>query len=211
MFTGLIEAVGTVRNVRARGNYQVLQVKAALPGEPIAIGESIDCDGACLTVVSVDIEGFSVEASQETVERTIVSTYRPGAHMNIERALRADSRLGGHLVAGHIDCVGTVDFLKPVGESWELSVKYDTAYDPYVVEKGSVAVNGISLTVNGVRPGWFSVNVIPHTIKVTTIGDMSAGSHVNLEFDLIGKYIAKQSLAHLRTGLTVEKLIESGW
>jgi riboflavin synthase len=211
MFTGLIESVGVIRAVSPRGNYLVFDIQAEFAGEPISVGESIDCDGACLTVVSVDLRGFSVEASQETIAKTTVGSYRAGTRLNLERALRADSRLGGHIVAGHVDCTGTVDYMRPVGESRELAVTFDAAFDPYVVPKGSVAINGVSLTVNDNRSAWLQINVIPHTISVTTLGDLRGGVKVNIEFDLVGKYIVKQGRAYLNPGVTVEKLIESGW
>ncbi|MBN1213716.1 MAG: riboflavin synthase [candidate division Zixibacteria bacterium] len=211
MFTGLIETVGILKEMKTRGNYRILTISSSLPVEEIKNGESIACDGACLTVVGVKKGGFTVEASQETVERTILSNYKTGARINLERALRVGDRLGGHFVSGHIDDTGTVDYFKPVGESWELAVKFDLQHDIYVVEKGSVAINGLSLTVNKCRPGWLTVNLIPHTVKVTAIGALKAGDRVNLEFDLIGKYVARLKDNKEKKGLTRDLLKESGW
>ncbi|MFZ5979180.1 MAG: riboflavin synthase [Candidatus Zixiibacteriota bacterium] len=211
MFTGLIETVGTLKELKNRDNYKILTVLSNIPADEIKLGESIACDGVCLTVVEIQKDAFVVEASQETVARSVLASYRPGARINLERALRVGDRLGGHFVSGHIDDTGTVDYLKPVGESRELAVKYDTAHDIYVVEKGSVAINGLSLTVNTCRPGWFGVNLIPHTVKATTIGTLKSGDRVNLEFDLIGKYVVKINDHNNKKGLTKDFLRESGW
>lgn len=210
MFTGLIEAVGTLKHVGSRGNYRVLTITAPFAPE-LGDGESIACDGACLTVVDKRGDTFIVEVSQETSARTILDTYASGAKINLERAMRADSRLGGHMVAGHVDTTGTVEHLTPVGESLELAVAFDQQFDPYVIEKGSIAINGVSLTVNAVRPGWLTVNLIPYTVELTTLGHLKAGDRVNLEFDMIGKYIVKLSLSYQQRGLTLDKLRESGW
>lgn len=211
MFTGLIETVGRIEELKARGNYTVMTISSALPSDQIVIGESISCDGACLTVVSKDKGRFVVEASQETAEKTTLKHLRVGGMINLERALQVGSRLGGHFVSGHIDCAGSVDYLKPIGDSLELAVKYEAAFDPYVIDKGSIAINGVSLTVNRTRSGWFSVNLIPHTAKETTLEKLKSGDRVNLEFDLIGKYIVKMNTAASKGGLTVDTLLNSGW
>jgi riboflavin synthase len=211
MFTGLIETVGVLREIKTRGDYRILTVTSVLPSGEIQIGESIACDGACLTVVAVGKDGFTIEASRETAERTILDKYRTGTRINLERALKVGDRLGGHFVSGHIDDTGTVDYFKPVGESRELAVRFDQRHDIYVVEKGSIAVNGLSLTVNRCRPGWLTVNLIPHTLKATAIGELKAGDRVNLEFDLIGKYVARLNEYKEKKGLTNDLLKESGW
>ncbi|MCP4684522.1 MAG: riboflavin synthase [bacterium] len=211
MFTGLIETVGRIEALKSRGNYTVITVSSAIPTEQITIGESIACDGACLTVTSIEADRFVVEASQETAEKTTLRRFRVGGYLNLERALQVGSRLGGHFVSGHIDSTGTVDFFKPVGDSLELAVKYDADFDPYVIDKGSVAINGVSLTVNRTRSGWFSVNLIPHTARETTLDKLSSGSPVNLEFDLIGKYVVKMKTASSKGGLTVDTILNSGW
>jgi riboflavin synthase len=210
MFTGLIEEVGVLKQVGVRGNYKILTI-AGFAGQDIKIGESICCDGACLTVTAFDKNGFTVEASQETEVRTILGTYKAGSRINLERALKADARLGGHFVSGHVDCKAVVDYLKQVGESLELAISYDSKYDPLVIEKGSIAIQGVSLTVNAVKNGWCSVNLIPHTAKATTLGQMGSGSGVNIEFDMLGKYILRASGKQVGGSLSMEKLIESGW
>ena len=162
-------------------------------------------------MVSSEENSWVVEASQETAARTILSSYRIGSVINLERALRADGRLGGHFVTGHVDAVGEVLSARSVGESTEVTVTYDPGFDSLVVEKGSIAINGVSLTVNTVRKGSCSVNIIPFTMKETTSSQLRKGSRVNLEFDLIGKYILKNQKAPSAPRLTRRKLIESGW
>lgn len=211
MFTGLIETVGVLRGVHSRGNYRVFAIESSLPWEDIELGESIACDGACLTVVEAAEGCFTVEASQETIARTIAGTYAPGARIHLERALQVGSRMGGHMVSGHIDDTGLVEYLRSVGESLELAVCFDPAFDPLVIEKGSVAINGVSLTVNETTPGRLTVNLIPHTASATTLRDLAPGSRVNLEFDMIGKYVLKATGQSDKKGLTIDKLLESGW
>jgi riboflavin synthase len=211
MFTGLIETVGKISDLRTRGNYRVMKVSSGLPHDDVQIGESIACDGACLTVVSADDRSFVVEASQESIKRTVLSEYGIGRRINLERALQVGGRLGGHFVSGHIDTVGVVDYLKEVGESRELAIKHDSQFDRLVVRKGSIAVNGVSLTVNQCRTGWFAVNLIPLTIAETNLGKVKAGAKVNLEFDLLGKYILKMIEPDDSTGLNMNRLLESGW
>jgi riboflavin synthase len=211
MFTGLIETVGTIKQIRKRGNYHILAIASTFTDDAITPGESIACDGACLTVVSIEHDSFVVEASQETVQRTILNAYAVGSHVNLERALKAGSRLGGHFVTGHIDDTGIVDNVRRAGESFELAITFDRKYDNLVVEKGSIAVNGVSLTVNETRTGWFNVNLIPFTVKETTLGQLKIGDTVNLEFDMIGKYVLKMNTITTHNTLTKEKLIESGW
>lgn len=211
MFTGLIETVGRVEALSSRGNYTVLTVSSSIPTDQIVIGESIACSGPCLTVIEKGKDGFVVEASQETIEKTTLKSIKTGAALNLERALQVGSRLGGHFVSGHIDCTGTLDYLKPIGDSLELAVKFDAAFDPFVIDKGSIAIDGVSLTVNRTRSGWFSVNLIPHTAKETTLQALKNSASVNLEFDLIGKYIVKMNTAASKGGLTVDTILKSGW
>ncbi len=211
MFTGLIESVGTIKQVQRRGDYRILSVASLLADDNFAIGESIACDGACLTVVSASKSLFIIEASQETARHTILDKYAVGSRVNLERALKAGSRMGGHFVSGHVDDAGVVDYVRPVGQSLELAVRYDPRYDELVIDKGSIAVNGVSLTINASRPTWFSVNLIPFTVRETTLGQVKAGDSVNLEFDIIGKYVLKMKKSTEHTTLTKDKLIESGW
>ncbi len=178
--------------------------------DPVHVGDSICCDGACLTIVSISANRFSLQVSAETVARTIVSSYVVGSRINLERALRMGDRLDGHLVSGHVDGVGKVDEVRPIGDSILLAVAHDSAFDQFVIEKGSIAVNGVSLTVNRTDSGRLTANLIPHTVSRTTLGSLSRGNQVNLEFDMIGKFVAKQTGGR-RSSLSVQRLIESGW
>jgi riboflavin synthase len=211
MFTGIVETVGLVTRVRSQSNYLVMTVKSSLPGEDLRIGESIACQGACLTVVNQSKDGFDVEVSQETVAHVDTSRFVVGRRINLERAVQAGGRLGGHLVSGHVDTVGRVEYLKPVGRSLELAVGFDPQFDQLVIDKGSVAIDGVSLTVNEGRSGRLTVNLIPHTSDQTTLAELKAGDPVNLEFDLIGKYILKYQQTSASRGITAEILRKSGW
>lgn len=210
MFTGLIESLGVIERLSSRSNYRVMTIGASFASE-LVDGESVCCDGICLTVVSRSPASFTVEASQETSARTILGDYRVGSKINLERSLRADSRLGGHIVSGHIDSAGRVEYLKSIGDSLELMVTFDTRFEPLVIEKGSIAINGVSLTVNSVESGRCSVNLIPFTARMTTLGLLRSGDRANLEFDMIGKYVAKLGANYRPSGVTLDILRESGW
>lgn len=211
MFTGLVETKGKIEKVTRRGDYRILVVASTIDSDEIVMGESIACDGACLTVVKIARDSFSVEASAETQARTKVGQYRRGSMINLERAVRMGARLGGHLVSGHVDDVGKVEHARRAGGSIELAVTFNRQHDPLVISKGSIAIDGVSLTVNTVQPGRLSVNLIPHTMSATTLADLRPGERVNLEFDMIGKYILKSGRSLKPSALTKEKLIESGW
>jgi riboflavin synthase len=215
MFTGLIEQVGTLSQRTTRGNYTILTIQSGLPSSELSIGESIACDGACLTVVEFSGDTFTVEASQETAERTLLNTYEVGSRINLERALKVGDRMGGHYVLGHVDCTGAADYLKPVGESLELAVTFEDRFDPWVIDKGSIAINGVSLTVNNCRQGWLVVNLVPLTARETTLYALAKGAPVNLEFDLIGKYVVKMFGKSQQnapaSGLSIDTLFKSGW
>ena len=211
MFTGLVETVGSIKSLSSRGDYKIISIESDLPMDQIEIGESIACDGSCLTVVSKSAHSFVVEASPETASRTIVGGYTIGARINIERALRVGDRLGGHFVSGHIDCVGVVESVRRVGESLVLETGYDATFSILAVEKGSIAINGVSLTINSCGEGSATVNLIPHTLERTNLKQLAAGSRTNLEFDLLGKYALKMQHDDVPETLTLRKLKESGW
>jgi riboflavin synthase len=211
MFTGLIETIGILAEAANRGDYRVLRISVPASFGPLALGESIACDGVCLTVTEIASGHFVVEASRETISRTTLAQYMTGSAINLERALRADSRLGGHFVTGHVDTVGTVEYFRQSGESWELAVRFESRFDPLVVEKGSVAINGVSLTVNRCEAGVCSVNLIPFTLGETNLSQLKPGVSVNVEFDLLGKYVLKAAGREAPAGLTIEKLQSSGW
>lgn len=180
MFTGIVQAVGTVAGL-SEGRLR-LCAPDAWPSDPWAVGESLAVDGCCLTVVSARAE-LAFDLSEETLSRTTLGAFVPGVRVNLERAMKATDRFGGHIVQGHVDTVGLLEsrggmFLVSVGEEWKR----------YLVDKGSVAVNGVSLTVVQPSGGKFSVAVVPHTLAATNLGRLATGAKVNIEFDLFAKY-----------------------
>ncbi len=189
MFTGLIEDEGKIVNVLNVAHGKRIKVKTSLS---VGMGDSVAVDGVCLTVEKIEKDILTFFLSKETLERTKFRTQiKVGQFVNLERALKADSFLGGHFVTGHVDTTGKVKSIQREGSSYKLTVFYPSDYGKFLVEKGSVAIDGISLTVNEVTPVFFTVQIIPHTFNVTTIKRMSAGYTVNLEFDMIGKYVVK--------------------
>jgi riboflavin synthase len=190
MFTGLVQDVGTVERVLAGGTTD-LWVRTSLGAGDFALGESIAIDGACLTVVERTADTFRVQAGPETLRRTTLGALRPGARVHLERALRLSDRLGGHLVLGHVDAVCTVTSVQRDAAAVVLDVSLPVELAPLFIEKGSVAVDGVSLTVNRLGPRDFSVALIPETQARTTLGQKSSGTQVNVEADVIGKYVAR--------------------
>lgn len=191
MFTGLIEGTGTLLRTERHGADSGLVIRADFKIDGFVLGESIAIDGACLTVTAFHGDSFTADVSAETLARTTLARKLPGSRLNIERALRFGDRLGGHLVAGHVDGIAVLKNRYPEGRSIRLLFEAAPELLRYVIEKGSVAINGISLTVNGVSETGFDVNIIPHTASGTTILDLKAGDEVNIETDLIGKYVEK--------------------
>ncbi|SYZ73535.1 Riboflavin synthase [Candidatus Zixiibacteriota bacterium] len=211
MFTGLVETIGTVTEIGQRQNYRTIKIAPDKLFSDLSLGESIAIDGCCLTVIEFGKKEFAVEASPESVSRTIVPDYRGGSRVNLERALLPTGRLGGHFVTGHIDGIGTVSAIKKSGEAFELRVECPSGDRRYIVPKGSIAINGISLTINDINENKLTVNLIPHTRTMTTAGNFKVGDRVNLEFDIIGKYIARFLSQENRNNLTIDKLMDSGW
>jgi len=211
MFTGIIETTGRIKNFGSRGNYRLLTIRPANAFEKIELGESIAVDGCCLTVTAFDAESFTVEASQESQAHTIIEKYSVGTRVNLERAMLPTSRLGGHFVTGHIDGIGKIVESRAVGESQVIGIEYDMRFAPYLAAKGSIAINGISLTVNEIEDNKFRINIIPHTFMNTTVEEWKTGEKINLEFDIIGKYIVRQLSAKTKQDITIEKLMEAGW
>ncbi|XXF80511.1 riboflavin synthase [Myxococcaceae bacterium GXIMD 01537] len=212
MFTGLIQDVGVVERV-APGAMTDLWIRTALGAGAFTLGESIAVNGACLTVVERGGDTFKVQAAPETLRRTALGELRPGSRVNLERALALGDRLGGHLVAGHVDAVSEVLETYPEGGSWVMAFRLPEELAPYFIDKGSVAVDGISLTVNQVLSDRFTVQLIPETQQRTTLKDRGPGARVNLEADMIGKYVAR--LFSLRrspgSGLTEDVLKAAGF
>jgi len=211
MFTGLVEDVGTVESVSKSGEYIVVTVHSILADETMLVGESIALDGACLTVVSHKSGSFVVEASEETVNCTVLGSYSKGRKINLERALKVGDRMGGHFVSGHIDARACVVKISPQGESIVLQVEYDKSFDKFVAAKGSVTISGVSLTINEVAQGSLMLNFIPHTIEITNLGKLSRGDEINIEFDILAKYVANPNSSKAEARLTANDLIESGW
>jgi riboflavin synthase len=192
MFTGIVEGTGTVRGAERRGDVLVVRVQTGGVTADLPRGGSIAVNGCCLTAVDVDASGFVCELTEETLRRTgFEERLRPGARVNLERPMRADGRFDGHIVQGHVDGVGRVVALERLGESAEIAIAPPPDLERYLVEKGSVAVDGVSLTVAGLSPGAFTVALIPYTLDVTNLGDARPGRRVNLEVDVIAKYVER--------------------
>jgi len=192
MFTGVVEETGRVATAEQRGGLLVARVAARRVLEGLERGGSIAVDGCCLTAVEVDGQAFTCELTAETLARTaFADRLRAGARVNLERPMRADGRFDGHIVQGHVDGVGTVRALRREGEAAELEVALPPELERYVVEKGSIAVDGVSLTVAAVGPGRFRVALIPYTLEHTSLGEARAGGPLNLEVDVIAKYVER--------------------
>jgi riboflavin synthase len=199
MFTGLIEAIGEVAEMTPTSAGFRLRLTTPISRE-IAPGDSVAVNGVCLTAVSCDATAINADISPETLRVTALGSLRPGALVNLERPLRADARLGGHFVQGHVDATGTVDEIKPDGESYWLTIRYPPLLAPYIVRKGSIAVDGISLTVAGVDDRRLEVQIIPYTWEHTNLHLAKPGDVVNLECDILGKYVVRVAeLAGLST------------
>lgn len=207
MFTGIVTAIGTIAQAEQRGDLR-LRITAPLDPARIDIGASIACSGVCLTVVerggTAGDAWFDVDVSGETVSRTVPAMWQAGAKLNLEPSLRLGDELGGHIVTGHVDSVGEVVLVRQEGGSWKVAIRARAEMAPFIAEKGSITVNGVSLTVNDVRDRAdgmcdFLLNIIPHTAEVTTLGDLAVGDTVNLEIDVLARYLKRmQSLAAMR-------------
>ncbi len=208
MFTGLIQSLGTIERVSV-GIVTDLWVSSTFDPKDFVLGESISCDGVCLTVVEFEAGRFRVQAAPETLRRSTVGRWAPGTQVNLEKALRAGERLGGHLVQGHVDGVATVLETRPDGGSWVMTFSLPADLAAFFVDKGSVCIDGVSLTVTTVVSDRFSVMLIPETLQRTSLGAKQAGAKVNLEADIIGKYVAR--MVGLRGGLTVAQLQAAGF
>lgn len=196
MFTGIVEDVGRVLFVEKKPRDAVFRIGLnGIPAAEVRKGESVAVNGVCLTAVSVGEGDFSAEASRETLSRTNLSGLRAGSGVNLERSVRAGDRMGGHIVTGHVDGVGVVRSRESVGESVVFSFSIPAGLSKYVVEKGSIAVDGVSLTVNSAAGEEFSVNIIPHTLKETIFSELREDGKVNIECDIIGKYVEKMLFA----------------
>jgi riboflavin synthase len=193
MFTGIVEGTGTVAvlAVAGDGSGARLEIEAAFMAGDLHLGESVAVNGCCLTVAEATGAGFAADLVAETLRRTALGGLAAGDQVNLERPMALGGRLGGHLVQGHVDGVARVLDRQPVGEGEEVRIELPPDLERYVVEKGSVAVDGVSLTVAGVGPGWFAVALVPHTLEVTTLGRRRPGDPVQLEVDVVAKYVER--------------------
>ncbi|WP_300667190.1 riboflavin synthase [Desulfoluna sp.] len=191
MFTGIIEGFGTIRDIRPTGQGSRFTIEADFSLDRVKLGDSIAVNGSCLTAVVLDGQRFEVDVAPETIRRTVFSSIRPGSRVNLERALRLSDRLDGHIVSGHVDGVGTIVSKERLSNAVIITIAVDKHLSRYMIEKGSVAVDGISLTINEVTDTTFTLSIIPHTADITSIGFKQPGSIVNIETDMVGKYIEK--------------------
>ncbi len=207
MFTGICEECGSIRQITDTGGGRRLTIKAAVVLDGSKVGDSIAVDGICLTATSLGKDFFTADVSEETLRYTVLGQKRPGDTVNLERALRVGDRLGGHIVAGHVDGTGKVKRIERDGDSYLYTFTADKNNMHFIIKKGSITVNGISLTVAELTDDDFSIEVIPHTLSVTNIGRLKPGDTVNLENDMIGKYVEHfLSEKNERHGLTYEML-----
>ena len=208
MFTGIIQKVGTVKRV-SRGEGLVVEIGFEPFARPLEEGESVAVNGVCLTVAKCDTTRFTADVLEETVSRTGIGDLIPGENVNLERALRAGDSMGGHIVQGHVDCRGTVKAKVPKGRDFQLRIRCGRVLAAQSVLKGSIAVDGASLTISAIGDDWIGVDLIPTTAAETILGTKKVGDKVNLEGDIVGKYIAKN--AAKAGGLTEEALQSAGF
>lgn len=199
MFTGIVTDVGEVRSAEQRGDLR-LQIATAYDLDTVDLGASISCSGVCLTVVDKGDDWFAVDVSAETISKTAGDHWREGAKLNLERALRLGDELGGHIVTGHVDAVASVVGTCPEGNSTRIGISVPNDLAPMIAPKGSITLDGVSLTVNHVRDAedgstHFSVNIIPHTAQHTTLGDLAAGQQLNVEIDVLARYLGRMIAA----------------
>lgn len=212
MFTGIVEETGSIVSIKKLSNGAVLTVGCKTVIEGTKIGDSIALNGACQTVTSLTDESFDVFSSYETLKLTTLGKLTPGSKVNLERALRLSDRLGGHIVSGHIDGVGTLISSVQIGDSHKMTFSFPDELQKQIVKKGSIAVDGVSLTVADADSATFSTAVIPHTFKNTLLNDLLPGSAVNIETDILGKYVEKFLLSeNNKSNITAEFLLRNGF
>lgn len=211
MFTGLIEEKGIVAGIKPGGKSIRLMVKAPHMASEVIAGESIAVNGVCLTAVSVNPPTIEFDAVRETVERTTLGRLKPGIGVNLERALRLGDRLDGHMVQGHVDGIGVIRGIRKLGDDTVFSISSEPDVMTYIVRKGSITVDGISLTIADVAEDSFSIAIIPHTLQNTTLSEKSSGSAVNLETDIIGRYVYKFMGKTSSDDSLMRKLAEGGF
>ena len=216
MFTGIVEEMGQIRSIVRGASSAVLSIEANLILEDLRIGDSVAVNGVCLTATSIGAGGFTADVMHETLNRSSLGALQKGSHVNLERAMLANGRFGGHIVSGHIDGTGTIGSIQKDDNALWYTILADAKLLRYIVEKGSVTIDGISLTVADVQSDRFAVSLIPHTAKVTVLGEKRTGDIVNLETDIIGKYVEKLMKPTVeetkqKSGITMEFLAENGF
>lgn len=216
MFTGIIQSIGTLTRIEAKGGDVRLTLDTGkLPMGEVKLGDSIAVSGVCLTVVELGDGHFAADVSRETLSRTTLGDARPGSHVNLELALLPTTRLGGHLVSGHVDGVGQVVEKRGDARSVRFTIEAPAALAKYIAEKGSICVDGISLTVNEVNGARFGVNIVPHTLRETTLGETGSGRRVNLEVDVLARYLERlllgEKAAEGGKGVTMALLKTAGF
>jgi len=199
MFTGLIEEVGEIISSSRIGGGLRIRVRANKIMDDLKIDDSVSLNGVCQTVVSRTNNSFDVEAVEETLRKTTLSKLKQGDKLNLERAAALGDRMGGHLVQGHVDCVGNILSVNPESTGRLVWISFPQRYSKYIVQQGSICIHGISLTVAKAELGKFMISIIPHTWDVTVLKDMKTGSEVNLEFDIIGKYVENMLIPHVNS------------
>ncbi len=211
MFTGIVEEMGSVKALRREAGAARLTLAASTVLEGTVLGDSICVNGVCLTVVEMDGGGFSADVAVETLRVTNLGELKVNAKVNLERALRLSARIGGHLVTGHVDAVGRIREKRREGNGWRVSVEAPEPILRATIRKGSIAVDGISLTVADAGPSGFSIAISPHTANLTTLGFKTAGDSVNLETDIIGKYVERLLSGRIEGGLSLDLLRNNGF
>ena len=214
MFTGIVQDIGTVSGVRKVGGGIHISVRAPESARELKVDDSVSVNGVCQTVIQKRGSVFTLEAVEETLSKTTLGALAVSSQVNLELPVRLNDRLGGHLVQGHVDCVGTIGSVEKKASSWLITVHFPEEFNRYVIPVGSIAIDGISLTIAFTTPGTLTVSIIPHTLEKTTLGSAHVGAKVNLEFDLVGKYIEKmvqgeKTEEERKSSLTEEKL--KGW
>ncbi|MCP3673160.1 MAG: riboflavin synthase [Gammaproteobacteria bacterium] len=217
MFTGIIEATGTIAGMQDRQGDSLLQISSSdLDMSDVQLGDSIAVNGVCLTVIKLTDSGFTADVSAETLARSCFQHYKVGSAVNLEKAMLANSRLGGHMVSGHVDGIGEIVDRFQDARSWRFKVKAPKEIAHYIAEKGSITIDGISLTINDIEGSAFGVNIVPHTIASTNMGTFQVGTKVNLEVDLIARYLerllSKDNTSDPKNNsITKAMLIENGF
>ncbi len=212
MFTGLVTDIGEIRRIQPSGENFTVEIATSYPVADLVLGESIAVDGACLTVTSILDGAFTIDAGPETLKKTTLGDRKPGSKVHLERALRVGDRLGGHLVLGHVDAVGTVRGVKREKNAWLIDIEAPDEVAQFLIDKGSITVDGVSLTVNWVKENRFGLGIIPFTAEETNLADYKPGRRVNLEADVLGKYVKKLlGRGHSDGALNADFLAEHGF